>query len=74
MTVTQVVIKFLNTNYIFLEILGRAGHDPVRFMTGHPQHYDLSGVTNTGYSGIFRLLRAYQKKYFLHYKSCPLTS
>jgi hypothetical protein len=31
MTVTQVVIKFLNTNYIFLGILGRPGHDP--------QHY-----------------------------------
>ena len=45
MTVTQVVIKFLNTNYIFLGILGRPGHDLIRIMTqifglGHgPQHY-----------------------------------
>ena len=33
MTVTQVVIKFLNTNYIFLGILGRPGHDPYWVMT-----------------------------------------
>jgi hypothetical protein len=34
MTVTQVLIKFLNTNYIFLGILGRPGRDPIRVMTG----------------------------------------
>ena len=67
MTVTQIVIKFLNTNYIFLGILGRPGHDPYWVMTqifglGHDHDPSTTLVLKCHFNSITILKKFYLKK------------